>query len=78
MGRHQPTGFGGGIYSDGTLTLSNSVLVDNAAGWMGGGIFSSGALTVNSSSGCTFTASIGDKVGSSASPIHLEAGATGK
>ncbi len=41
---------GGGIYSAGTLTVSNSTLLGNSAGWAGGGIFNDyGTATVSNS-----------------------------
>jgi len=40
---------GGGIFSTGTLTVSNSTLSGNTAGQYGGGIFSEGTLTVSGS-----------------------------
>jgi hypothetical protein len=42
---------GGGIYSLGTLCVSNCTLAGNSAGQFGGGIYSSGMLTVTD---CTF------------------------
>ena len=42
--------FGGGIFSDGTLTVNNSAIYNNEAGrGAGGGIFNSGTATVNQS-----------------------------
>ena len=42
------TDYGGGIYSGGTLTITNSTLSGNSAG-SGGGIYNSGTLTVTNS-----------------------------
>jgi hypothetical protein len=43
------TGSGGGISNTGTLTISNSTLSGNTAGFSGGGIVNGGALTVSNS-----------------------------
>ncbi|MDL1920884.1 sortase, partial [Chloroflexi bacterium CFX5] len=40
---------GGGIYSNGTLTVTNSALSNNSANQNGGGIYNSGTLTVTNS-----------------------------
>jgi hypothetical protein len=40
---------GGGIYNSGTLTVNDSTLQDNSAGYYGGGIWNSGTLIVNNS-----------------------------
>jgi hypothetical protein len=47
--RNGYTGYGGGIFSDGTLTVSHSTISGNRAGGSGGGIFSRGPLTVSHS-----------------------------
>jgi len=53
-GRVSGANYGGGIYSSGTLTVSNSTISDNSASSSsstsyGGGIYSSGTLTVSNS-----------------------------
>jgi hypothetical protein len=48
-------GLGGGIDNSGTLTLTDSTLVNNTA-YRGGGLFNSGTATVN---GCDFTSNSG-------------------
>ncbi len=40
--------FGGGIHKSwGSLTLNDSIVINNVSTWMGGGIYSSGTLTIN-------------------------------
>lgn len=41
------TGFGGGIYNNGTLTLNGSTVTGNSAFTFGGGIFNDGTMTLN-------------------------------
>lgn len=43
----ESTGFGGGLFNDRTLTLSNSIIRDNVADSWGGGIFNSGTLILD-------------------------------
>jgi hypothetical protein len=38
--------FGGGLYNEGTLTLTNSTIRDNSAHYTGGGVFNDGTLTL--------------------------------
>ncbi|HYV36662.1 MAG TPA: hypothetical protein VE988_13215 [Gemmataceae bacterium] len=42
-------GYGGGIYNDGTMTLSATTLSGNSAGHTGGGIYNVGTLIISSS-----------------------------
>ena len=42
-------GDGGGIYNQGTLTITNSIIGDNSADGAGGGIYNIGTLTITSS-----------------------------
>ncbi len=46
---HPERKYGGGIYSFGTLTVTNSTISGNSAVHFGGGIYSSGTLTVTNS-----------------------------
>ncbi len=41
--------FGGGIFNEGTLTLTNSTVSGNSGGWFGGGISNEGTLTLTDS-----------------------------
>ena len=43
------TEYGGGIYTEGTLTLKNSTVSSNTSQYSGGGIFNIGILTLNNS-----------------------------
>jgi hypothetical protein len=43
---------GGGIYNEGTLTVSNSIFSGDSAGFGGGGIYNAGPLSVNN---CVFS-----------------------
>src|SRR5207244_2746845 len=52
-------GSGGGIFNEGTLIISNSIISENTAGY-GGGIYNGGALTVNNS---TITQNIAQEAG---------------
>lgn len=55
-----PSGDGGGIYNNASLTLTNSIVISNYAGSNGGGIYHSGAmLTLNSVTVMTNTSNAG-------------------
>ena len=41
--------FGGGIFNDGTLTLTNSTVSGNTATYYGGGIYNYGTVTLTNS-----------------------------
>ena len=43
------SGYGGGIYNPGTLTINNSTLSGNGAFYGGGGIYNPGTLTISNS-----------------------------
>jgi predicted outer membrane repeat protein len=44
-----PIGWGGGIYNDGTVTITGSIISRNSANWRGGGIYSFSRLTITGS-----------------------------
>jgi hypothetical protein len=58
--------YGGGIYNDGTLTVSNSTLSGNSA-YAGGGIYNLGTLTVSNS---TLSGNVASAVGGFGSGIY--------
>ncbi|MGC1375068.1 MAG: choice-of-anchor Q domain-containing protein [Anaerolineales bacterium] len=66
---------GGGIYNGyvGPINLRNSILANNTGGSSPncyGPLSSSGYNVIGNNSGCTFSASTGDKVGTNGSPIN--------
>lgn len=55
--------YGGGIYNEGTLTISNCIVTGNTANSWGGGIYNAGALTVDHSTVSNNTVGGGDGQG---------------
>jgi predicted outer membrane repeat protein len=64
-----PLEYGGGIYSVGTLTVTNSSFSYNSAGGWGGGIFSQGILSITDSVFSNNQASIGGGIGSGSGDV---------
>ena len=65
--------YGGGLNNNGVITLQNSIFARNVAAYSApdciGSVGSSGYNLLGNNTGCTFAATTGDKVGTSASPI---------
>ena len=77
-GGNLPNGLGGGIFSNGTLTVSHSTISGNSTGTgFGGGIWSSGTLTVSHSSISGNTARHGGGISNSGTLMVSHSSITG-
>jgi hypothetical protein len=72
---NQALNSGAGIASDGTIIIGNTILAGNHGLDCAGTLQSNGHNLIGDASGCTFSATTGDLVGTVGSPVDVQLGA---